>query len=140
MSVFTELYFAIFTGFSGQTYFPDLLPMCYNAFWTSWPCIVNYSIEKDVDEISSVKYPKLYNAGQKGFYFNMKKFWTWILFAFFHGVILFFMISYGVNTPLSVTGKIMDHWVLSSLSFSCVITVVTMKIFVDAMYWNYMNL
>jgi P-type E1-E2 ATPase len=34
--VFTELWFATENGYSGQIYFPDLLPIMYNAIWTSW--------------------------------------------------------------------------------------------------------
>ena len=140
VTVFTELYFAIFNGFSGQIYFPDLLPLCYNAFWTSWPCIFNYSIEKDVDEKTALKNPKLYNAGQKGYFFNLKNFWLWISFAFVHGCSLFFCISYGLANPISSSGRYFDHWLISVLTFSSVISVVTIKIFVDAMYWNIFNM
>jgi len=138
--VFTELYFAFFNGFSGQIYFPDLLPLCYNAFWTSWPCIFNYSIEKDVDEKIALKNPKLYNAGQKRFYFNLQKFWTWISFAFAHGFLLFFSISFGFANPISANGRYYDHWLISTLTFASVISTVTLKIFVDAMYWNTFNM
>ena len=34
--VFTEIYFALFNGFSGQVFFLDWLPMLYNALFTSW--------------------------------------------------------------------------------------------------------
>ena len=43
--VFTEMYFAFYNGFSGQIYFPDWLPMLYNAIWTSWHCLFGYLIE-----------------------------------------------------------------------------------------------
>jgi len=92
--VFTELYFVFFSGYSAQIFFPDFLPMCYNAFWTSWPCVINYSIEKDVDHEASLNYPILYRAGQKKYYFNFKRFWIWIMYAIIHGFILFFGIAY----------------------------------------------
>ena len=44
--VFTELYFALFNGFSGQIYFADWLPMLYNVFWTSFHCLFAYQFEQ----------------------------------------------------------------------------------------------
>lgn len=87
--IFTEIYFAIFSGFSGQPFFPDMLPLCYNAFWTSWPCILSYSTERDVNHDLSMNNPILYKAGQLGIYFNLKKFWLWILLAIVHGGITY---------------------------------------------------
>lgn len=140
VTVFTEFYFSIFNGFSGQIYFPDLLPLCNNAFWTSWPCIFAYSIEKDVEEKLTFENPKLYKAGQQKYYFSMKKFWIWILFAFIHGLMVFFFISYGFNSSSKDSGQYPDHWTKSSLSFSIIINIVTLKIFIDSMYWNKLNM
>jgi hypothetical protein len=55
--VFTEIWFALFNGFSGQIYFLEWLPMLYNAFWTSWPCMFTYIFEQDINAEDSVKYP-----------------------------------------------------------------------------------
>jgi hypothetical protein len=44
--VFSELFFAFGNGFSGQIFFADWLPMLYNAFWTSWPCLFTYAFEQ----------------------------------------------------------------------------------------------
>ena len=140
VTVFAELYFSFFNGFSGQAYFADMLPLCYNAFWTSWPCIFNYSIEKDVDEEISLKYPKLYNAGQKKYYFSLKKFWSWIIFAKIHGIFVFFCISWCFEFSLNENGQFPDHWTKSTTAFSIIINIVTYKIFVDAMYWNKLNM
>jgi magnesium-transporting ATPase (P-type) len=92
--VFTEFYFAIYNGFSGQIYFPDFYSLLYNAVYTSWPCILCYSFERDVGEELALNYPILYRAGQIEYYFNLKKFWTWIILAFFHGLINFFISQY----------------------------------------------
>lgn len=137
--VFTELYFALYNGFSGQSFFPDLLPLCYNAFWTSWPCIFAYSIERDVDEETSLKFPILYKAGQTKFYFSLKKFWIWILFAIIHGVIIFYGVKFGIIDVLNADGMYPSHWLFSTLCFSCLIHIVTFKIFVELLYWNYIS-
>lgn len=61
--VFTEFYFAIFNGFSGQIFWLDWLPMMYNAIFTSWCCLFSTLMEKDVNEDYSYKYPIVYKAG-----------------------------------------------------------------------------
>lgn len=87
--VLTEFYFGFFNGFSGQNFFADLLPIFFNSFWTSWPCVFIYSFDKDVDDEISLNYTMLYNAGQINYYFNLKKFWIWIVTAIIHGAINF---------------------------------------------------
>ncbi len=93
VTVFTEIYFAIFNGYSGQIYFCDVLPLCYNAFWTSWPCIFSFSFERDVDSDTSMLCQKLYRIGQINYYFNVKVFWLWIISAISHGIMTFFFVE-----------------------------------------------
>lgn len=96
--VFTEIYFAFFNGFSGQIFFLDWLPMLYNALWTSWPCMFTYALEKDVSKDISLKFPKLYKAGQLGYFFNLRIFWKWLAFAAWHGNVCFWVPVF-VKTP-----------------------------------------
>lgn len=44
--VFTEIFFAIVNGYSGQIFFAEWLPTMYNAVWTSWQCLFAYTIEQ----------------------------------------------------------------------------------------------
>jgi P-type E1-E2 ATPase len=61
--VFTEIYFALFNGFSGQVFFLDWLPMLYNALFTSWQCLFAFNFEEDVNEHYAYKYPVVYTSG-----------------------------------------------------------------------------
>ena len=61
--VFAEFYFAMFNGFSGQNFFPDWLPMLYNALFSSWHCLIAMMLEKDVNDHLSFKYSEIYRAG-----------------------------------------------------------------------------
>jgi phospholipid-transporting ATPase len=89
--VFSEIYFVFFNGFSGQIFFSDWFTNFYNTFWSSWPMIINYILDRDVERKVSLKHPILYKAGLVDQYLNMKVFWTWVAFAFFHGVIIFWI-------------------------------------------------
>lgn len=187
--VFAEIYFVYYSGFSGQPFFPDFLPILYNSVWTSWPCIFAYSIESDIVEEknstsnndnnnnSSHKYessndvenynnhnssnnfkkakriinnllgsnyeiiPKLYRAGQLKYYFNLKIFWLWLLYAIIHGGFSYIFISSGLRChSASGDGKLQDHWWANTLIFSCIINIVTFKIFIEITYWNWLVL
>lgn len=89
--VFTEIWFAIFNGFSGQIYFLDWLPMLYNSFWTSWPCMFTFVFEQDLNAEKSLKHPMAYKMGQESSYFTYKIFWSWIAASIFHGLVCFWV-------------------------------------------------
>jgi phospholipid-transporting ATPase len=89
--VFTEIYFILFNGFSGQIFFSDWFTNLYNTFWSSWPMIINYSQDMDIDRSIIFSYPKLYTAGHKNSYMNKGVFWSWIVFAMFHGFVIFWI-------------------------------------------------
>ncbi len=135
--VFCELYFAFYNGYSGQIFFPDWLPMLYNAFWTSWPCIFTYIFERDCDSAMSLKYPVLYKAGPKQVYFNFSIFWRWMLFAIFHGWACFFFPTLGIVGIKSLDGKTINHWFTACVSFTLCLHVVTYKLFLESYFWNF---
>lgn len=53
--VFTEIYFSLENGFSGQIFFADWLQTLYNAAWTSWACLFAYALEQ-VSNMGSLKF------------------------------------------------------------------------------------
>lgn len=70
--------------------------MLYNAFWTSWPCIFTYILERDVGYNISMNNPILYKAGPKKYYFNFKVFWRWMFMALFHGCASYYVTELGL--------------------------------------------
>ena len=89
--VFAELHFAYYNGFSGMIYFADWLPTLYNVFFTSWPCLFAFMLERDLDDENALKTPILYQAGQLKRYFNFKVFWKWIGLSIIHGAGVFYI-------------------------------------------------
>jgi len=89
--VFAELHFAYYNGFSGMIYFADWLPTLYNVFFTSWPCLFAFMLERDLDDENALKTPILYQAGQLKKYFNFKVFWKWIGLSIIHGAGVFYI-------------------------------------------------
>jgi len=134
--VFTEVYFAFYNGFSGQVYFADWLPMLYNVLWTSWPPVVAFALERDVSSESVYRYPKLYRAGPKHYYFNMGTFWIWMAYAGWHGVISFFTPVFNLNTATDSSGQMKSHWWVSTVSFTLIMHFITYKLLLQTSFWH----
>ena len=135
--VFTEYYFAIFNGFSGQIYFADWLAMLYNALWTSWHCLFAYILERDVfnhklKEWKDFQYkiPQVYIPGQKHVHFSFFIFWEWILLAFFHGGVVFTFIYNAFAWPSSPNGQSYDHWFQTTTAFTLIIHILVYKLLI----------
>lgn len=138
--ILSEMIFATFSGFSGQIFYPDFLPMLFNKLWTVWPVIFALFMERDVSYEMSEKFPILYKAGHLKYYFNMRVFWKWIANSFVHGFIAYFIGNYSLRYFLSEDGITQDNWFISTMCFSIVVHLVTYKIFVEIKYWNAFNL
>lgn len=116
-------------------FFSDWLPMLYNALWTSWPCMFTYIFDKDVEKDMAMNNPIFFEAGHRREYFNFKKFWVYVSKALFHGLLCYYMPMLGFDL-IDSSGKSIDTWWHSSLSFTLVLHVVTYKLFVDVRQWN----
>lgn len=135
--VFTEIYFAYFNGFSGQIFFADWLPMMYNFMWSSLTCLFAYSYEREVTEQWVDKYPKLYGAGQKRKYFSYAIFWKWVVLAWFHGLVTYAGTTLGFSGAVDGSGRTEQMWFVSTIAFSCIIHLVTLKLAVEVIYMNW---
>ena len=138
--VFTELWFAIFNGFSGQIYFADWLPQLYNSFWTSWPCMFTFVYERDLNAEQSLRHPIAYGAGQRSLYFTYARFWQWICLAVCHGLLCFWIPAQGFTTSIASDSHDSGLWQTSTLSFTLIIHVVTIKLFLESTYWSIVNM
>ena len=138
--VFNDIIFAFMNGFSGQLYFADYLTTMYNAVFTSWCCIFVFSFEKDVDLNLVKKFPVLYEAGQRNFFFNLKIFWKYIFYAILHCVLCFLVSQYIFLDTADSDGVTYSHWQKSTINFSLIIHIVSYKLLIISDYWNLLNL
>jgi len=138
--VFNDIIFSFLNGFSGQLYFADYLTTMYNAIFTSWCCIFVFSFEKDVELNLVKKFPTLYEAGQKNYFFNITYFWKYILYAILHCIFCFLISQYLFLNIADNTGITFNHWQKSTINFSLIIHVVTYKLLIISDFWNLINL
>jgi len=138
--VVTEIFFALFNGFSGQIFFADYLGTMFNAFFTSWPCLFTFSLENDHDLNICKKLPILYKAGQLNYYFNLKEFWKYVIYAIMHSFFAFYIPMVALDKIVSTDGTVFNHWQISTVSFTLVINIVTLKLLIISNFWNIINL
>lgn len=138
--VFTEIYFTVYSGYSGQIFFADYLSTMYNAIFTSWPCIFTFVFERDLPVETIVKFPILYGAGQNNFFFNIKVYWMYIITSIFHGTACFFIPAILFWYAANEDGKIYSHWLNSTVSFTMIVMVASLKLLIVSDFWNFINI
>jgi len=104
--------------------------------WSSLTCLFAYSFERDVTEKWVNRYPVLYEAGQKRVYFSYKVFWKWVILSFYHGLIVYICSTVGFLGAVDGSGRSEDMWFSSTIAFSVIIHIVTIKIFIEIVFFN----
>jgi phospholipid-transporting ATPase len=83
------------------------------------------------------RYPQLYQLGQKGVFFKMHSFWSWILNGFYHS-----LLAYGVSELIFYhdlqqrDGLIAGHWIWGTSLYTAVLGVVLGKAALVTNIWT----
>lgn len=84
-----EFWFAIVSGWSGQTIFERWTIGLYNVIFTAAPPFAIGVFDRRCSADLMLKYPQLYRIHMENQRFTMRSFWTWIGTAFWHSLFLF---------------------------------------------------
>lgn len=114
-----ELWFAIYSGWSGQIIYERWTIGLYNVFFSALPPFAIGIFDKVCSADTMLKYPALYKPSQNAQLFNVRVFWIWILNALVHSIILFWapMLAYG-NETIWGNGKSGDYLVLGNIVYT----------------------
>ena len=83
------------------------------------------------------RYPQLYQLGQKGVFFKMNSFFSWILNGFYHSLILYFGSEYIWQYDLPQSdGKTAGHWVWGPALYTAVLGTVLGKAALVTNIWT----
>ena len=85
---------------------------------------------------TSMATPILYEAGPKAYYFNFRTFWKWMLYAFYHGWVCYFLPILAFRDGENASGRAPDHWFVSTISFTLCLHIVTYKLFLESYFWS----
>lgn len=132
-----EAWLAFYTGFSGQIYYLDWIPSTYNIFVMSLPTMASFALDQDISPSMCLKYPGLYSAGQKGSFFNIKEFWTWIFWTIVGGTIIFWVSMGSFRNGTGSDGLDASLFWCSSVSYITLVSAVNWKLLFITRSWNY---
>ncbi|XP_070384650.1 probable phospholipid-transporting ATPase IM [Dermacentor albipictus] len=111
----------------------------YNVFYTSLPVLALGVFDQDVNDVNSMRYPKLFTPGHLNLLFNKVEF----LKSVAHGVISFvlFFIPYGAfSNGIAPDGVNLDgHQLLGTTVSTILVIVVNAQIALDTSYWTVFN-
>jgi len=125
--VVSDVVWSIQDTFRGRIAYPEYLSMGFNVLFTSWHILFVLGFDKGVPDQVANQHPELYFEGPRRLLFNPKVFTTWLLYAVWHGVIVWLVpnLAFG-GTTYTLTPSI--FWRASCTSFLSTCFVVNIKL------------
>ncbi|KAL0884284.1 hypothetical protein ABMA27_016269 [Loxostege sticticalis] len=135
-----ELWFAIYSAWSGQILFERWTIGFYNVIFTALPPFAIGLFDKLCSPDIMLRHPILYIPSQQGLLFNVRVFWIWAVNALLHSVLLFWlpvlMASHHVLWP---SGKDGGYLVLGNFVYTYVVLTVCLKAGLATHSWTWVT-
>uniref|UniRef100_A0AAG5DM45 Phospholipid-transporting ATPase n=1 Tax=Anopheles atroparvus TaxID=41427 RepID=A0AAG5DM45_ANOAO len=135
-----ELWFAIYSGWSGQILFERWTIGLYNVFFTALPPFAMGLFDKVTTAEQMLKEPRLYAPSQNAKLFNVRVFWRCILNALYHSAVLFWLSkkSYEKDVIWS-NGRDGGYLVLGNIVYTFVVVTVCLKAGLLTNSWTWLT-
>lgn len=135
-----ELWFAIYSGWSGQILFERWTIGLYNVLFTAAPPLAMGLFDKTCSSEARINFPKLYKPSQSAQYFNVKVFWVWILNALLHSVLLFWLPLLALqHDVIWKNGRDGGYLVLGNVVYTYVVITVCVKAGLITSSWTWLS-
>ncbi|XP_044312407.1 probable phospholipid-transporting ATPase IA isoform X1 [Drosophila rhopaloa] len=135
-----ELWFAHYSGWSGQILFERWTIGLYNVLFTAMPPFAMGLFEKFCTAETMLRYPMLYKTSQNAKLFNVKVFWIWIFNALLHSVFLFWLpLAAYSSEVIWGDGKTSDYLLMGNLVYTYVIVTVCLKAGLITNSWTWLT-
>ncbi|KAH0559343.1 hypothetical protein GP486_004142 [Trichoglossum hirsutum] len=123
--------------FSGEVIYESWTLSFYNVFFTVFPPLVMGIFDQFISARLLDRYPQLYQLGQKGVFFKMHSFFSWILNGFYHSLLLYFASEFIWLWDLPQSdGKVAGHWVWGTALYTAVLATVLGKAALVTNIWT----
>ena len=137
--VMPQFWFGIYSLYSGQTLYDPWIYQFFNITFTSLPIIWFgiYDLESDHEilEFSKIHYIQ----GLIGKLFHSIRFWKWVLYGAFQGLILFFFYFFSFYDMESENGKGHTLWSIGSMVYFGVVIIVNLRILYSTSNHNFIS-
>lgn len=133
----TQFWYSFQNGFSGQVIFESWTLSFYNVLFTVLPPFIIGIFDQFVSARLLDRYPQLYQISQKGLFFKMHSFWSWVANGFYHSLILYIAseLIFGWDLPQS-DGKTAGHWVWGGALYTAALLTVLGKAALVVNIWT----
>ncbi|XP_014253850.1 probable phospholipid-transporting ATPase IA isoform X3 [Cimex lectularius] len=129
-----ELWFAIYSGWSGQILFERWSIGMYNVIFTAFPPFAIGLFDKVCSADVMLRYPKLYSHRPN---FGVLTFWIWIGNALVHSIILFWLPMWMLQQDtVWPNGREGGYLVLGNFVYTYVVVVVCLKAGLHMNFWT----
>jgi len=135
--VSNPLQYSFQNAFSGQSIFESWTLSFYNVLFTVLPPFVLGIFDQFVSARLLDRYPQLYQLSQKGVFFRMHSFFSWIANGFYHSLILYWVSEafFLWDLPQS-DGKVAGHWVWGAALYTAGLATVLGKAALVTNIWT----
>ncbi|XP_038106522.1 probable phospholipid-transporting ATPase IA isoform X6 [Culex quinquefasciatus] len=135
-----ELWFAIYSGWSGQILFERWTIGLYNVFFTALPPFAMGLFDKVTSAEQMLKEPRLYEPSQSAQLFNVKVFWYWIFNALVHSVLLYWLSMFTYQGDVIWgNGRDGGYLVLGNIVYTYVVVTVCLKAGLVTNSWTWLT-
>ncbi|UYV77023.1 ATP8A1 [Cordylochernes scorpioides] len=152
-----QLWFAILSGWSGQTLFERWTIGLYNVIFTAAPPVVMGLFDRTCSAETNMKFPSLYKPSQTSSYFNVRVrmapyvvmrvlvtavysqvFWVWIFNAILHSILLFWLGYFSMTQDVAWShGRDGGYLVMGNMVYTYVVVAVCLKGGLEMNAWNW---
>ncbi|XP_059479634.1 probable phospholipid-transporting ATPase IA isoform X2 [Neocloeon triangulifer] len=135
-----ELWYAIYSGWSGQILFERWTIGFYNVLFTAAPPLAMGLFDRACSADAMMSFPLLYKSSQLGSAFNRRVFWIWIANSLFHSVLLYWLplMAFQQDVVWS-NGREGGYLVLGNTVYSYVVMTVCLKAALVTHYWTWVT-
>ncbi|VDK80983.1 unnamed protein product [Litomosoides sigmodontis] len=131
-----ELWFAIYSAFSGQTIFERWTIALFNVAFTALPPVIIGLFDRPLPDQMMLSYPGLYESFQKRA-FTISEFAVWIGLAVWHSIVLFFLSFAFLYDPVVWDNGRAGGWLmLGNSCYTFVVTTVCLKALLECDSWT----
>lgn len=132
-----EFWFAIVSGWSGQTIFERWTIGLYNVIFTAAPPFAIGVFDRRCSAEYMMKNPHLYHENANDKSYNFRGFWSWILTALWHSLFLFWF-TYALieHDVLWVEGRAGGYLVFGCMLYTYVVVTVCLKAGLEMSSWT----
>ncbi|XP_045459534.1 probable phospholipid-transporting ATPase IA [Melitaea cinxia] len=135
-----ELWFAIYSAWSGQILFERWTIGFYNVVFTALPPFAIGLFDKICSPEIMLRHPVLYIPSQQGLLFNVRVFWVWAVNALLHSVLLFWLpVLLAAHHVLWPAGRDGGYLLLGNLVYTYVVATVCLKAGLATHSWTWVT-